>query len=397
MLRALLIIMALIGYLCLYPFHFHPFPPEPLRVFWHSWPAALDRPTGRDAVVNLLLYLPLGIFAFLALDQVRSILVRLLAAIFLGTVLSTCIELVQLMDTTRTSSTFDVACNAAGTALGALIGGFYARPVSNLLERAGHGLRNAPSAAVLLCAWLLYQLFPLIPSLSFFAIREQLTLLYSRPAFAPMQALFAWIEWLAIAAITERIFGPRHIRGLMFALLLLLPAKMIFFRRTPGLAEFSGAILAWIVWNHWLRRTPRASVILSWLIVAGLVLQDLAPYRLTHVPQPFSWMPFGGFLESGPEWGGIMLFRKSFWYGSAVWSFHQAGYTFFRTGIAVAVLLGCLEYAQRFLPGRTPEISDAVLALLLTVLMSLLEQRRAISARPMPVRPGDFHSCGNNT
>jgi hypothetical protein len=53
----------------------------------------------------------------------------------------------------------------------------------------------------------------------------------------------------------------------------------------------------------------------------------------------------------------------------------ESGYSFLRPGIAVAVMLGGVEWIQRYLPGRTPEITDPLLAILLALFMWLLEQR----------------------
>jgi hypothetical protein len=64
----LLLVVALIVYGSLYPFafDFH-HAANPLTVLLHSWPEGFDRFVLRDAVINLLLYAPLGVAAFLAL------------------------------------------------------------------------------------------------------------------------------------------------------------------------------------------------------------------------------------------------------------------------------------------------------------------------------------------
>ena len=61
-----------------------------------------------------------------------------------------------------------------------------------------------------------------------------------------------------------------------------------------------------------------------------------------------------------------MQLRKAFDYGAMVWLPGNAGLSYLRVGIGVATVLAILEWIQRYLPGRTPEITDAVLTLLLT-------------------------------
>ena len=65
--RVLLIVIALIVYGSLYPWDFHSaqLAANPLWVLIHSWPTAIDRFLFRDIAVNLLLYMPVGVFGFL--------------------------------------------------------------------------------------------------------------------------------------------------------------------------------------------------------------------------------------------------------------------------------------------------------------------------------------------
>jgi len=75
---------------------------------------------GRDAVVNLIGFVPLGFFAVAAGRRRRLALAPAVAgALILGAALSLGIELIQVQLPARVSSATDVAFNLAGTALGA--------------------------------------------------------------------------------------------------------------------------------------------------------------------------------------------------------------------------------------------------------------------------------------
>ena len=82
----------------------------------------------------------------------------------------------------------------------------------------------------------------------------------------------------------------------------------------------------------------------------SLVLQGLAPYRFSSTPQPFSWYPLAALMETGPDAGALILLRKSFWYGSAIWMLRESGFGFLRAVTAVAVILGAMEWMQRYPP-----------------------------------------------
>jgi VanZ family protein len=69
-----------------------------------------------------------------------------------------------------------------------------------------------------------------------------------------------------------------------------------------------------------------------------------------------------------------VLLEKSFWYTCVVWLGARAGLGLVRATFACAMLLGAIEVAQVFIPGRTPETTDPVLALLLGGLLRVLDE-----------------------
>ena len=114
------------------------------------------------------------------------------------------------------------------------------------------------------------------------------------------------------------------------------------------------------------------------LIVSLLIVRGLVPYHWSRIANPFSWVPFGGFLRAEWDFGLLTLLQKSFWYGSAVWLLRAAGWRLARAAIAVAVLLGVIEVIQIHLPGRVAEITDPVLALILAMTLGLLDRSESV-------------------
>jgi hypothetical protein len=92
------------------------------------------------------------------------------------------------------------------------------------------------------------------------------------------------------------------------------------------------------------------------------ILRGFAPNHWSSIANPFSWIPFSGFLEADREFGMLIFFRKCFWYGSAIWLLRASGWRLTRAAIGVALLLGAIEANQIHLPGRVAEITDPLLA-----------------------------------
>ena len=70
MYRLLLLIVALIVYGSLYPWHFAASDVNPIAVLLHSWPQRWGLFTAKDVALNVAVYVPLGICAFLAMGWV---------------------------------------------------------------------------------------------------------------------------------------------------------------------------------------------------------------------------------------------------------------------------------------------------------------------------------------
>ena len=128
----------------------------------------------------------------------------------------------------------------------------------------------------------------------------------------------------------------------------------------------------------------RSAVILGFTLFVLIVL-GLRPFHL-GAHNVFSWIPFQVLLASPWEGALVILCQKSFWYGSAVWLLFSNYGRFLRATGIVAALLASIEITQTRLPGRTPEITDPILAILLGLILWFLEvhSRHAKAALPDP-------------
>ena len=376
MYRVLLIVIALIVYGSLYPWDFHSaqLAGSPLWVLIHSWPTAIDRFLIRDIAVNLLIFMPAGVFGFLALRQNFRPAFAVTMTVLVGVVLSSSIEMIQLFDDARECSLSDVVCNVSGTVLGVSLGYVYQNWLKRILARAESTELLHPSGAVLLFyTWLAYQVFPLFPALSRTRLAEKLSTLFSAVSPSPLETFTYFAEWLVVAKLVETVLGARRTRRLLPLLLLVLPAQLLIAGRTVTWSELGGAILANVCW-YFLSRYQKRTAVVGGLTVSLLILSALFPYHLSSAANPFSWIPFRGFLEAEREGGMLIVLRKCFWYGSAVWLLRATGWRLARAAVAVALLLGTIEVIQIHLPGRVAEITDPLLALILAATLGLIDK-----------------------
>ena len=355
MYRVLLIVIAVIVYGSLYPWDFHSaqLAASPLWVFIHSWPRVVDRFLIRDITVNVLLYMPVGVFGFLALRQNVRTALAVTVTVLIGLTLSSSIEMIQLFDDARECSASDMVCNVSGTVLGVTLGSLYQQWITRFLAQAEKAKFLHPSGAVLLLyTWLAYQAFPLFPALSRTRLAEKFRALFADVSISPIETFTFFVEWLVVAQLLRKCTGrtadppivPSPAAG---------AAGQTFNRGQDSHLVRIGRRSVGVYLLILLKRISGARSVLSvGLIVSLLILRGLAPYHWSSVANPFSWIPFSGFLAADREFGMLTFVRKCFWYGSAVWLLRAAGWRLARAAVAVALLLGAIEIIQIHLPGQ---------------------------------------------
>lgn len=373
--RILAIVVALILYGSLYPWQFQArhYGHNPLWILLHAWPAgAFSRYFVWDIAVNITLYLPLGIFGYLAVSARASRMARILSPLALALALSASIEMLQLFDDSRMCSLSDVASNVTGAAGGIALGALYRVQFQRFLAAQGASLLRPSGALLLLSCWLGYQIFPLFPVWGRTNVIHRLAALGAAFAVSPVDTLVVFAEWLAVACLLESIrkaIPKTKTSGLLGLLLLLVPARLILASRTLAWPDIVGAAAAYAAWlclpRLWVRRAVPV------LLAGALILGELSPFHFQSA-HAFNWVPFRGLFRSDWQNGFVVLFRKSFWYGSVLWLWRASGRSLAWTTAVTAAALLILEWVQVYLPGRTPEITDAVLAVLMGVLLWLL-------------------------
>jgi len=319
------------------------------------------------------------VFGYLAWRRRAGKWVASTGTVALAVFLSVSMEIAQVFVPSRTCSFWDVVLNAGGAILGlALALRFEDRLTAATVRRASNGGRPAPGPLLLLCCWIGYQIFPFFPDLSRTHLAEKLAVLASADSWSVLRAFVSFAEWLAAGRLVEAVSRPGETRAASLALLCLLPSRLLVIGRVPTTAELAGAALALVPWA-WPRaaehgRRPGSGIV-ALILALALVLDGLAPFRFQGVAGPFYWIPFQAFLESDWQAGFAVFLLKSFAYGAAIWLLQQSGWRLVSAGLLTSLYLAAIEGAQRYLPGRTPEITDPLLALLMTLVLSLVDER----------------------
>jgi VanZ family protein len=339
---------------------------SPLSILlFHSWNPVIDRFTIRDAIVNIALYLPLGMAGYLALSGPTRYGARYWAPIAGGLLLSSSIEMIQLFEPTRNTSALDVVTNFAGAVLGVVAGAAFEAVAGPMGQRTRGGRETDRAALSLAFLWAAYLVFPFFPLVGIFGPKQKVQVFLSAPVFAPLAVASAAAVWFA-AGILLRAAALKQARLVLVLSILAIPLQIFIVDRQPVPSDLIGAALG-IVLFLVVGRNSILRLVEAALFLAVVVLRGLAPFAWHEAHQAFNWIPFGGFLESPWQRALLTLIEKGFYYGTAIWLLRRAGMRLAWATALVAAVLAGIEAAQLHLPGRTAEITDPVLAILLGI------------------------------
>ena len=365
------IIVAVIFYGSLYPFAFYR--PEdgvgPLKHLVRSW---AETPGRGDFVANLFLYLPFGFFGSLAVAGSGRTLPRILLVTFGGT-LSATMELAQYYIAGRVSAADDVYANLVGTVLGAIAGNFAGRDFFWLPFRDIVANRVP---CLLLALWLAYRLYPYVPTIDLHKYWDALKPVVFHPRPTGYDLFRYTAIWLTIGSLIEAVGGRR--RGWLLFLLFIgavLAAKVVIIGKTLTAAEIAGAATGLALWLLLaVSVSARVRVAATALLFAAyIVAERLEPFQFSAYGRAFGWIPFRSFLYGSVEVNITSFLEKAFLYGALIWLFEKSGLRSGVSSILVAITLFAASWAETYLPGRSAEITDALMALLIGIIIAVVK------------------------
>ncbi|MDX2268453.1 MAG: VanZ family protein [Bryobacter sp.] len=284
-----------------------------------------------DSILNLLAYLPLG---FLAAPRFAH------RTLLLGFALSALVECLQVYLPGRHPSLRDLLLNTLGTALGLL-----------LFRRLSVRFPQLSLSPVLLSAWALWLTAIALPFLPVLR-RSQLRILFDS-LLHPTLSLERTLDHALILAFLLQLTAFRY--TLPIAALALLYSGFVYKLRF----DYS-LLLALLLAPALQRLSPRWLAVL-WL--PWLAWKQFHFYPGQPLPASFAFIPFAG-LAADPLLILRTLSTKALLYGGAIFTLLRSRIPALHAFSSVSLLLACGEWAQLSLPGRTPESTDPLLALL---------------------------------
>jgi VanZ family protein len=366
------VVIAVIVYGSLYPFAFRP----PVIGFGRAARALIESwnetPSRGDFIANVALYLPLGFFAILAIGRGVGTAKRIALAVLTGALLSTCMELTQFYDDGRQTAATDLYANVVGTTLGAIGGSLTGSDFRWPLLRE---IASNRVPALLLSAWAGYRLFPYVPTTDLHKYWDTLKPVILYPSLTGYDLFRYTAIWLTIGALIEPISGPKRVRQL-FPLFVggVLVAKVMMVETMLTTAEIAGAALALCAWSVLAVHVRLRVSVIALLFCGYVIAERLEPFQFGSTAASFSWVPFLGFMSSSPEIGVLSFFQKFFLFGSSIWLLAQAGLRLRLSIAIVAAILFMTSYAEAYLPNRSAEVTDTVMALIIGAVFALIEK-----------------------
>lgn len=340
-------------------------------------------PTSRgDIVSNLLLYMPLGLCLVLGLPTRWPRLAALVCALAAGTLLSVGIELLQVHVGFRVSSLTDVVINAVGTLVGGVAAIVFLQMGSEV--RIPGAVTTRPDVAPLgvLLLWLAFRLAPFVPTIDWQKYKDAVKPLVIDPRIGAMDTFRYVAGWLVVGYAVRLLWRRAYAQTAFLVIAaIVLAGRIIVVGKVLSAAEILALALCLPLLPMFSRVSDRRqAALVAALVVVTIVLQGLLPFELAARPRPFSWVPFRSALRGNVELSYSALLEKAFWCFSLVWLLTRVGASVAGATAATAVLLGAIELAQVWLPGRSAEITDPLLAIAAGVLLALAAQKSLAAA-----------------
>ncbi len=383
----------LLVYGSLYPWHgWH----EPIASPWRLMSEYSHHYSYADLLTNLLVYIPLGLLLTMV-ARWRGLQALVLAAL-IGAGLSLGMEYLQAYDPGRVPSFMDLYLNTTGAACGALLA--QTLRDDTRLGQYVHLLRQrfflpgpvADLGLIALCLWVLAQLSPLVPSLDMSSLRAGIKpLVYTLSGQRPLHIdqLLGYLSAVTgLVLLMKSLLKPGHRQGLLLALFFLgvLFLKIPIVSRQLSMEALLGVVGALLLAYLLARLPPRS----QWycavaLILLAVMIEELRP-TAGNAPQAFNWIPLR------EQFNNVLLGLADILATS--WPFLALAYlahrlaprihtrTVVSIGLVLFALMFALEWRQQYIPGRSADITDALIALLSWSAAWLHPRLRALRQAP---------------
>ena len=140
------------------------------------------------------------------------------------------------------------------------------------------------------------------------------------------------------------------------------------------------AFAAWLLLAVSLGARMRVTLIVL-LFSAYIIAERLAPFQFAADGRVFGWIPFRSFLYGALELNILSFLEKAFLYGAVIWLLDKSGLRLGVSTILVAIVLFATSLAETHLPGRSAEITDALMALLIGAIIAAVKAPAEVAGK----------------
>jgi hypothetical protein len=238
---------------------------------------------------------------------------------------------------------------------------------------------------MLIAALIGYKLFPYVPTIDLHKYWHSLRPIIEHTApdlYGVFHYFGLWLATDCLVATAIKWEEPPWIPVVLFGAFIF-GSKVVIVDQVISCSEIIGATSAFLFWLT-LHRRSWTSKIAGVVLCTTVVAQRLAPFNFVNHHADFGWLPFQGFLRGSLAINIQSMFEKGFLYGSLIWFATLAGVRLPIATAAVATLLLAASAAETYLPGRSGEITDAILAVAIGFVIFALQAARKPSPNPAP-------------
>ena len=369
----LLVALVLVGivYGSLYPFAFQ-IPPGSdgaLASFLATWKRP---PQSRgDFLANLLFYLPFGFVAVHALAERLGRNSALALTVAIGALLSLGMELSQHFVVGRVSAMSDFYLNSIGTTAGAFAGLVWGQ---DFLAMKIVPREASPFAALLLLAFLGWRLFPYEPVIDLHKYWASIKPVVLTPSLNVYEVFRYAAMWSAVGYLVQfdlKIRKPLFTVPLTMAAVFL--AKILIVDQMITLSEVMGALaaLCYLFFGLNTHRTL-GTRLLAAMFLLSIALERILPFQISTAGRPFEWIPFFSFLHGSLAVNAQSFLQKTFLYGAGLTLLTEGGLGLVMASLLEGAVILATSFLETMLVGRSAEITDTVMVLLLALVYQAL-------------------------
>lgn len=314
-----------------------------------------------DALINVLLFLPIGAFGGLALEGWgRSPVTRVTAALSVAFVFALVLQLLQLWLPARTAAVSDALWNVVGTAVGMPLMGPLRPQVDRLAQM--HLLRHR-AALVMGLIWVATLAWPLMPSHNLRHVGQAVVPLWRLPPWSLSTVVDTALSLAAVLVLTRgmhrwRWFIASLLAGVVVGRLLGRDLQL-----TPSL--LLGMLIGAVVGSMAMRGAARSGTLaIGAAALAWYAGSALHPFDWGASPAAFHWIPLWASLQAARVAHTLALMWALFWTGVWMALAQSLPWSTARTATVLTAYMMTIEVAQRWLPAQQADITPVLFPML---------------------------------